>query len=377
MYLPEQGYKRLFVVILYLILGALAVFLAWKYLLLVLIPFAISWILAYFIQKPICFLKRRLKIPKNLSSIVLILVVIGIVSGLFLLVLDKLFDELYYFYEYVQANSDELAHSVSETLDSLERTVKKLPFSKFFNTENLNEKIREVASDSLMKLLTSAVEKIPSLLTSLVSLLPNLLIFVIILIFSAFYLTSDFRNINQFFLAQFNEKATHFLIEFKTIFFDVISKFIKAYLILFLITFFTMLVVLALIGVRFAFIIALLIAIIDVLPILGCGAVLIPWSIIELISGNYTLAIELIILYIAITFIRQMLQPRIVGDFIGLHPLASLLSMFLGYAVMGIAGMFIFPIVLIILKTMNDRGTIHLWKRVEIPQKQKKKRRKQ
>jgi len=374
MYLPEKGYKRLFTVILYLILGAVAVFIAWKYLLIVLIPFGISWILAYFLQKPIEFLKKKCKIPKNLSAIVLILLVISIVSGLLFLVFDKLFDELYYFYEYAKANGDELAASVTSTLDSFEKAVEKLPFSKFFDTEKLSENIRTVASDGLMNLLTGAVEKIPSFLTSVVSLLPNLLIFIIILIFSSFYLTSDFTHVNQFFLAQFNEKTTHFLVEFKTIFFDVISKFIKAYILLFFITFAVMLVALALIGIKFAFIVALSIAIVDLLPILGCGTVLIPWSIVSIITGNYSLAIELIILYIAITFIRQMLQPRIIGDFIGLHPLASLLSMFLGYAVMGIAGMFIFPIVLIILKTMNDRGTIHLWKRVEAPPKPKKKK---
>ena len=367
MYLPEPGYKRLFVIILYVILGCGALFFAWKKLFIVLIPFLISWILAYLLQKPIDFLKSKCRIPKPISSIVLILIVISIVSGIIFLICDKIFDELTYLYEFAKGHSDELTNSVTKTFEGIEEAIGKLPFSKHFDAEKLSGKIKSTATDSLLNLLSSAIEKIPNFLTSLVSLLPKLMIFVIILIFSAFYLTSDFTRVNSFVLKQFNSKVTSFLVEFKTIFFDVISKFIKAYLLLFVITFLIMLIALALIGIEFAFIVALLIAVVDILPILGCGAVLIPWSIVCLILGNYALAIELILLYIAITFIRQMLQPRIIGDFIGLHPLASLISMFLGYAVMGISGMFIFPIVLIILKTMNDRGTIRLWKKIDPP----------
>ncbi len=362
MYLPEPGYKRIFVTILYLILGAAALIFAWKYLFVVLIPFLIAWVIAYFLQKPIIFLKKKCRIPKKLSAIILVLLVIGIISGLVFLTIDKLFDELSSLYEFAKNNSKEIASSVTSTFEKLERTINRFPLSRFFDVDDLGAQLRKTALDGLLGFASSSVEKIPSFISSVVSLVPNLIIFVIILIFSAFYLTSDFVRVNQFVLTQFNEKITRFMVEFKSIFFDIITKFIKAYILLFFITFGVMLLGLALIGVRFAFIVALIIAIVDLLPILGSGTVLIPWSVFSLVSGEYSMAIKIILLYIAITFIRQMLQPRIVGDFIGLHPLASLLSMFIGYAVMGITGMFIFPIVLIILKTMNDRGTIRLWK---------------
>lgn len=372
MYLPEPGYKRLLVTIMYIILGGAALYFAWKQLFIVFTPFLISWIIAYFLQKPIAFLKSKCKIPEKLSSIVLILLVISTISALIVLIFNKLFSELSSLYAYATSNSDSITQSVLSTFDSFESAIDKFPFTKYFNVENLGDKIRDVASDGLLSVLTTSIEKIPAILTDVVALFPKLLIFIIILIFSSFYLTSDFAGVNQFVLTQFNQKITDFMVEFKRIFFDVISKFIKAYLLLFVITFFVMLIAMALIGIRFAFIVALVIAVVDLLPILGCGTILIPWSIINIFTGNYTLSIELILLYIAITFIKQMLQPRIVGDFIGLHPLASLLSMFLGYAVMGIMGMFVFPVVLIILKTMNDRGTIRLWKISTNEEKSKK-----
>ena len=351
--------KSIFSLVLYTVLIALAVYVVFKYLLVVVLPFIIAWVLAYLLKKPISFLKEKCKIPKKLSAIILIIIVITIVSALVFFLFNRLFSELTSLYDYAKANSEYLSESVMATVDKLESAVEKLPFSKFFDSEDLSSKIREMLTNSLFNIATNSVEKIPSFLSSVISLVPKLLIFIIILIFSAYYLTFD--DVNKFFLAQFNDKAKHIIVETKGIFFDVVTKFIKAYVILFFVTLGIMFLGLAIIGVRFAFVAALLIAIVDLLPILGSGTVLLPWSVISLISADYAMSIKLVVLYIAITFIRQFLQPRIVGDFIGLHPLASLLSMFAGYAIMGFGGMFLFPLVLIILKTMNDRGTIHLW----------------
>ncbi len=364
MYLPEPGYKRIFVVLLYVVLGFAALLLSWKYLFIVLIPFSIAWILAYFLQKPIFFLNKKMKIPKKLSAIVLILLIISAVSGLLFFVFDKLFDELSSLYEFAKNNSKEISASLTQTIEKIEKALNKFPFAKFFEIDNFGEQIKETLTKSLLQMATGAVEKIPSFLTNVISLFPKLFIFIIILIFSAFYLTFDFAEINQFFLLQFNKKVNTFMVEFKAIFFNVITKFVKAYLFMFIITFAVMFLGFALMRLKFALIIALIVAVVDLLPILGSGTILIPWSVLSLVSGNYALALELIVLYLAITFIRNSLLPRIIGDFIGLHPLASLLSMFLGYAIMGIAGMFIFPIVLIILKTMNDDNTISLWKKM-------------
>lgn len=369
MYLPEPGYKRIFVTLLYVALGFAAFMLSWKYLFIVLIPFGIAWILAYFLQKPIFFLQKKLHIPKKLSAIVLILLIISAVSALLFFVFDKLFDELSSLYDFAKNNSDKISLSLSNAFGKIEKAMNKFPFAKFFEIDNLSEQIKGTVSKSLFDMVSGAVEKIPSFLTGVISLFPKLFIFIIILIFSSFYLTFDFAEINQFFLLQFNKKVNDFMVEFKKIFFNVITNFIKAYLLMFLITFAVMFLGFALMRVKFALTIALIVATVDLLPILGSGTILIPWSILSLVSGKYAFALELIVLYLAITFIRNSLLPRIVGDFIGLHPLASLLSMFLGYAVMGISGMFIFPIVLIILKTMNDNNTIHLWK--NLPKEEK------
>lgn len=361
MYLPEKGYKRLFVITFYLLIGIITIWFLLKYLSLVLVPFIASWVLAYYLQKPLSLFEKRLHLPRRLSAVLFILIAVSVASFLFFRLLSGIFSEL------TTINADTVSKSVISFFKSSEKVIEKYLPEKLVNAENLSSKLRDGMATALAELLTGAIEKIPSIITYLVAFIPRLIIISVIFLFSAYYLASDFTEINGFLLSQFNKKASAFMVEMKAIFFEIISKFIKAYLILYVITFFVMLLGLLLIGVKFAFIMAILIATVDLLPVLGSGTVLIPWSIISIFSKDYGMAIKLIVLYIVITFIHQMLQPRLIGGAVGLHPLASLLSIFTGYAVMGIFGMFLFPIVLIIAKTLSDRGKLHLWKTKNAP----------
>ena len=106
-----------------------------------------------------------------------------------------------------------------------------------------------------------------------------------------------------------------------------------------------------LLQVNYSFLIALGIAFLDVLPVFGTGAVLCPWAIIDAISGNYTRAIVLIVIYLICQVIKQLLQPKMVGDSIGLNPLATLLFLFIGYRLYGVFGMIIgIPIGMVLVK---------------------------
>jgi len=119
------------------------------------------------------------------------------------------------------------------------------------------------------------------------------------------------------------------------------------------------------IGIDYAFIIALLVAVIDMMPILGTGTVLIPWGIIAIIQKDYFTGFALLILYAVVTVIRNIIEPKIVGKSLGLYPVATLISMFVGYNILGIAGIFLFPIIILILKNLNDEGKIRIWKNIK------------
>ena len=108
--------------------------------------------------------------------------------------------------------------------------------------------------------------------------------------------------------------------------------------------------------------IALLISVFDILPVLGTGGIMIPWVVIDVILGNYSLALGLLVLYLIITVIRNIIEPKIVGKQIGLHPVITLASMFVGVQLLGVWGLFGFPIGLSLLRHLNDTGTVKIFR---------------
>ena len=113
-------------------------------------------------------------------------------------------------------------------------------------------------------------------------------------------------------------------------------------------------------NISYPLLMALFIGFVDALPILGSGTAMIPWAVISGINGDINLAIAILVLWIIMCIVRQFAEPRVVSHHIGIHPIFTLIAMYTGFKLIGVLGMFIGPIVLIILKnifaTMIDKG---------------------
>jgi predicted PurR-regulated permease PerM len=101
---------------------------------------------------------------------------------------------------------------------------------------------------------------------------------------------------------------------------------------------------------------------VDALPVFGSGAFFWPWALYSIIVGNYKMAMGLAIINILVLITRQMLEPRIIGSQIGLHPVATLMSIFIGLKVFGLFGFIIGPIILVTIKALQDNGLLPAWK---------------
>jgi len=106
------------------------------------------------------------------------------------------------------------------------------------------------------------------------------------------------------------------------------------------------------------------VGVVDAFPIVGSGTVLIPWGIISLVTGNISRGIGILILYVVITVIRQIIEPRIVGKHVGLRPVVTLVCMYAGTKLFGGLGLFGLPITVAIISDLNSTGVIHLFERV-------------
>ena len=129
-----------------------------------------------------------------------------------------------------------------------------------------------------------------------------------------------------------------------------------------LITFGELAVGFLLLRVDLALLLAALVALVDALPVFGTGTVLLPWAVLALLGGETGLALGLLALYAAVSFVRSLLEPKLVGGKVGLPPLAALLAMYVGFRAFGVAGMILSPLAAILIKQLHDCGLIRLWR---------------
>lgn len=172
----------------------------------------------------------------------------------------------------------------------------------------------------------------------------------------------DYDHVMEFIGRQIPEKKKEVLLDIKDYLKKTLKGYIKAYLILMLITFAEISVGLLTLRVENPFGIATIIAIADVFPILGTGTVVIPWAVISLFQQRYYLALGLILLYLIVTAVRHFVEPKVVGDQLGIPPIVAIICIYLGYIWFGVLGIIIFPITMNILLSLQKAGKIHLWK---------------
>ena len=137
---------------------------------------------------------------------------------------------------------------------------------------------------------------------------------------------------------------------------------IRSYALIMSITFVELSIGLTLAGIKHPVLVAFIIALFDILPVLGTGGIMIPWTILTAIQGNGPMALKMLAIYVVITVIRNIIEPKIVGSQLGLHPVVTLCSMFVGAQVFGVIGLFGFPIGLSLLRYLNDHGVIRLFR---------------
>lgn len=202
-------------------------------------------------------------------------------------------------------------------------------------------------------------------LTGFVGSVPSMLISILISIISSFFFTLDYQPIVNKVLSMLPKHWAELVFDVKSSFKNTIGKYLIAYGKLITLTFIELSIGFFIVGIDNAIPLAAMIAVIDILPVLGTGTVMIPWFIIEFIRGNISLGIALFIIYIIITVIRNILEPKLVGDQIGLHPLVTLVCIFVGLRLAGFAGMFGLPIAVTIIKSLHDQGKILFFKRLK------------
>jgi len=327
-------------------------YLAITYAVPVVMPFIVALVLAEFMQPPVNWLCRRARVPRTLSVGIVLIVLVAIVVtlltfGMSYLIreIEKLIENLPYLYAIGLDLTERLLEQLSQLNENLPADIK----------DQIAETLRDIQGD-LKTYLTRLAE-----LLGLVQSVPTFLINVLVTFVATFFIARDRDQITAFLLSLFPVKWRDALRQVKVQVWSSAIGWAKAQTLLILLTMIQSIVGLFIIGANYAVLVGVAVGILDVLPILGPGALYVPWALYALITGNLGFAVKLLVLYGIIIAVRQMLESKLVGDRVGLHPLAVLLSIYLGIVFFGALGVIFGPLLAILLKAMITSGLLPIF----------------
>ncbi len=301
------------------------------------LPFVIGWILALIANPLVRVLERRLKLVRRHSSMLIVALVLAGVIGLIYLILAWAVAEGRAFLQDLPSITATIGVEIRDAMGRFEGLFLRLPEGTRDAIYQASENIDEYVAVALQKLTPTTV----SAAGSVAKVIPGALVNMVVIILSSYFFIVERDGILAFVQRHMPEGAAGYCRFLKR---DV-KKLIGGY---FLAQFRIMFVValilaagLLVLQVNYGALWAVLIAVLDFLPVFGTGTVLIPWAVIKLISGEYAFAAGLVLIYILTQVVRQMIQPKIVGDTIGMPPLTTLFFLYLGYKWAGLGGMIV------------------------------------
>lgn len=218
------------------------------------------------------------------------------------------------------------------------------------------------APKNLQAIIASISSKVLSGAAIATGKVPYYFISVVFTILASFFISMDLQGIKLFIKKQLPAGVTQFILDTHNHIKHTSLRILRTYLIIMAMTFCEVSIGLSILRVENALGIAAIIAIVDILPILGSGTVLLPWAVFSLSTQNYALGIGLIALYLVVMVVRNFTEPKILGDQLGLHPLVAILCLYLGYVIMGFGGMILFPVCATVFVELHHVGKISLWK---------------
>lgn len=340
--MENEAKKSFLINLLFAIAVAFLLIFTGKMLFSYLLPFVIAIIIAALVQRPAKYLSKKIQLKSGTLALILALLVFLLFSALTVfviyrlsLLLGSLFKELPDFLNILTSFVAKIENRLSTNFEKISPEFSQ-SISDIINS--MVENITIKAGDAFSRIATIAVKKTPSFLFSS-----------IITLAASCFIAKDFDSLSHFISLLCGKKIYGNFLKIKSILTTSVAKILKGYFWLFLLTLIELIIGFIILKIKFAPLLALIIAVVDLLPVLGAGTVLIPWGAAELIFGESYLGISLLVLYAIVTIIRNFAEPKIIGGQIGIHPLFTLFSMFLGLKIFGFAGLFILPIALIVI----------------------------
>jgi len=309
------------------------IFCFFEYVFPVALPFLLAFLVATLTVRPARRLSKSIKAPERIIRLVMSVVITLIFISVAGFTIWRTTNALWHFLLDISEKN--------RLYDLLELILSKdIPLLGGILPDQLASQI----SQAFGSLLSSGLSAIAEWAGALAGGVPQFFFFLLVTLISLVYFSLDYDKITGFVKSYLPNKLTTFLLKLRNGVIFVLKKYILSYSLIMLITYLVLLLGFLLLRVEHAMLVAFFIALLDILPVIGVGTVLVPWSIYELAVGDGRLGVGLIILFVVNSVIRQFSEPKIVGKSLNIHPLFTLILLYVGYALFGIFGMLALPV---------------------------------
>lgn len=318
------------------------------------VPFILAYFTALMLEPLTVWLGRRFTLSKKPSIIITYLTFLGSLAFLFIFLADKIYVQSLELFFLIQNNLAEIQAWLLQMNKSIYNFFSLLPPNTVMQ---INESLNNLASYfTNIDIFTT----VGTYTLTLSAAIPNFFFSALIYFISIFMFQMNLNNIHNRFYSFFNTSSKKKVLLVTGDLRQATFGFLKAQLILSTLTYILSYGGLNLLRIKYAYFIAFFIILVDVLPILGVGSVFLPWAFIVFLQGKTSLAAGLLILFLTIVVIRRIIEPKILGESIGLSALATLISIWIGFKTIGLIGIFLFPLALIFFKALVKVGFINI-----------------
>jgi len=317
-----------------------------------LLPILMALLTAAIFEPFVRWLKRRLKVKKRLLPVTIVFMAFLILCSYLLYIAVTRFTKAVYEWAFeIPTYANEIQRAVNILIDRFNQFVEEVPQGYLIVTEL--EKLSQSITNTAFQLATQLLNSLGSWLQSI----PNMIFVVLIYFIVTFLISLDFPRLVNLFYNFFKEETS---VKLRVVFQKMGKVFLgywKAQFVLSIGVFVLTYISLLFISPNLALIMSIIIWVVDIIPLyVGPALVLVPWALVEFILGNTSTAIQLIILTVVLLVLRRAIEPKVLGDSIGLAALPTVLSMYFGFVFAGVIGLIIGPFVYIAIRTAIEGG---------------------
>ena len=316
-------------------------------------PFVLALVLSWLLNPPVRWLQKKLSVSRGVITMALLVLVFGVVGGVLWALSWMAVEQVQALFLNWETVVDGMVSSLDRVLEWLGGLSELIPGNAYTAGERLGQLLENWVRDiDVSGWLRMVADRAPSL----VGQVSAFVVATIVFLMATYFITADYPRLRFFITDRVPAPARSFCSDVRRIFMEAFGGYLKSQLIISFVVFIILALGFFAIGQPYGLLLALGFAVLDFIPIIGSGTVMVPWAVVDIIVGDYTHAVQLMVIWGIIALFRRLGEPKILGDQTGLSPILSLVGIYVGMLVGGVLGMIVGPLLLLVLINLAKLG---------------------